>query len=105
MKVETEIYSVNIGVYSKCSSAFTAKKSSPFYDKTDKGVLLDNSCTFRCVDCMELAEKETGLQISNVDLYYGFTFTVDIESHLEIPDAQNKLKQFVEKFFDDYEKK
>jgi hypothetical protein len=105
MKAESIIYSVNIGVSPKNAGAFTAKKSSPFYDKTQKGVLLDNSDTFSCDDCRKLLQNETDLVVREVDLYYGFTFTVEIESHLEIPAVREKLEQFVEKYFDEYNPK
>ena len=98
MKTLSEICCAIISVI----GPFTAKSNSPFYDKTQKGILLDNSDAFMSQDCLKLAEKETGLSIKDIDLYYSLVFTIEIKSHLEIPAAQEKLKKFVEKHFTDY---
>ena len=61
--------------------------------------MFDNCLDFEWDDLAKLAEKDTNLTITDFDLYYSFSFTVETEDYSLIPAAVQKLREFVDKHF------
>lgn len=105
--IKSSISAITISVFSDNDrdgelhfGAFTPKKDSPFYDEGKESKLLDNC---EKLDLLEpLIKKETGIDLLTWDLYYGFSFEVEITSLDEVASIQAKLTTFCQKYFDCY---
>lgn len=96
--MKASLTSVNIQVSPEKGSGFTPRKTSPFWSERENGFLFDNCHDYK-VDITKLAAEETGFEVVSYDLYYDFSFTVEVKDSFEIPHAMRKLEQFIDKHF------